>query len=63
VLKGDGPRQKLTWLVTAGVAFLASGWLVGVLGLCPVVKRIWTPSFTLFSGGWCFLFTAFLRDD
>jgi predicted acyltransferase len=59
VLKGDRtPRQKLTWLVTAGVAFLASGWLLGALGTCPVVKRIWTPSFTLFSGGWCFLFTA-----
>ena len=51
-------RQKLTWLVTAGVAFLAAGWLVGALGLCPVVKRIWTPSFALWSGGWCFLFTA-----
>ena len=51
-------RQKLTWLVTAGVAFLAAGWLLGALGLCPVVKRIWTPSFALFSGGWCFLFTA-----
>jgi heparan-alpha-glucosaminide N-acetyltransferase len=60
VLKSDRtPRQKLTWLVTAGVVFLASGWLLGALGLCPVVKRIWTPSFTLFSGGWCFLFTAF----
>jgi len=23
-----------------------------------VVKRIWTPSWTLFSGGWCFLLTA-----
>lgn len=59
VLRGDrAPRQKLAWLVTAGVAFLASGWLLGALGVCPIVKRIWTPSFTLFSGGWCFLFTA-----
>ena len=24
-------------------------------GICPVVKRIWTPSWVLFSGGWCFL--------
>src|SRR5204863_2496480 len=22
------------------------------------VKRIWTPSWTIFSGGWCFLLTA-----
>ena len=60
VLKSERTeRQKLTWLVAAGVTFLASGWLLGALGLCPVVKRIWTPSFALFSGGWCFLFTAF----
>ena len=26
--------------------------------ICPVVKRIWTPSWVLFSGGWCFLFLA-----
>ena len=23
-----------------------------------MVKRIWTPSWVLFSGGWCFLFLA-----
>ena len=28
--------------------------------MCPVVKRIWTPSFALWSGGLCFLFTGFL---
>src|SRR5207244_11383517 len=37
---------------------LAAGWLLGALGLCPVVKRIWTPSFTLWSGGVCLLITA-----
>jgi heparan-alpha-glucosaminide N-acetyltransferase len=26
--------------------------------LCPCVKRIWTPSWTLYSGGWCFLLLA-----
>ena len=30
----------------------------GELGVCPVVKRIWTPSWVLFSGGWCFLILA-----
>jgi predicted acyltransferase len=59
VVRGERTaRQKLTWLVTAGVASLVAGWLLGALGLCPVVKRIWTPSFALWSGGWCFLFTA-----
>ena len=37
---------------------LAAGWGLGELGICPVVKRIWTPSWVLFSGGWCFLFLA-----
>src|SRR5256885_8500244 len=27
-----------------------------------VVKRIWTPSWTIFSGGVCFLFLAAFRD-
>jgi predicted acyltransferase len=26
--------------------------------VCPSVKRIWTPAWTLYSGGWCFLFLA-----
>jgi heparan-alpha-glucosaminide N-acetyltransferase len=26
--------------------------------ICPCVKRIWTPSWTLYSGGWCFLILA-----
>jgi predicted acyltransferase len=51
-------RDKLKWLVTAGLAGLASGALIGWLDLCPVVKRIWTPSWVLFSGGWCFLLLA-----
>ena len=37
---------------------LVAGWGLGELGICPVVKRIWTPSWVLFSGGWCFLFLA-----
>ncbi len=50
--------DKVKWFAAAGVIGLASGWLLGVLGICPVVKRIWTPSWVLFSGGWCFLFLA-----
>ena len=50
---------KVRWFVIAGVAGLASGWLLGAVGVCPVVKRIWTPSWVLFSGGWCFLGLAF----
>lgn len=46
---------KVRWLAIAGCASVALGWLLGAVGVCPVVKRIWTPSWVLFSGGWCFL--------
>jgi len=39
---------------TRMVAGAALGWM----GICPVVKRIWTPSWVLFSGGWCMIFMA-----
>jgi predicted acyltransferase len=59
VLHSDRSHQsKIKWFIAAGVIGLASGWLIGALGICPVVKRIWTPSWVLFSGGWCFLLLA-----
>jgi heparan-alpha-glucosaminide N-acetyltransferase len=51
-------RARIRWLVVAGLIGLAAGWLLGMLGIVPVVKRIWTPSWVLFSGGWCFLLLA-----
>ena len=50
--------EKAKWLLIAGICSLLAGAAVGWLGICPVVKRIWTPSWVLFSGGWCFLFLA-----
>ncbi len=59
LLRSDrAPREKIRWLIVAGVAGLVAGYALGLLGVCPVVKRIWTPSWVLFSGGWCFLFLA-----
>ena len=59
VLRGDRrPWAKVVWLTTAGVVGLLAGFALGWLGICPVVKRIWTPSWVLFSGGWCFLLLA-----
>ncbi|MGH9651409.1 MAG: acyltransferase family protein, partial [Terriglobales bacterium] len=59
VLRSDRtPAARVRWFVAAGGLGIASGWLLGALGLCPVVKRIWTPSWTLFSGGWCLLLAA-----
>lgn len=59
VLRGErAPREKIRWFVVAGVSGLAAGALLGWIGVCPVVKRIWTPSWVLFSGGWCLLLLA-----
>ena len=59
VVRSDrAPAAKIRWLLAAGVLSLAAGWLLGAVGICPVVKRIWTPSWVLFSGGWCFLILA-----
>ena len=54
------PEQKIAWLVGIGIVFLAAGYGLNESGVCPLVKRIWTPSFALYSGGWCFLILAAL---
>jgi heparan-alpha-glucosaminide N-acetyltransferase len=50
--------EKLKVLVVWGAGGIALGALVHALGLCPIVKRIWTPSWTVFSAGWVTLFLA-----
>ncbi|MGE3809521.1 MAG: acyltransferase family protein [Gemmataceae bacterium] len=52
--------DKLKVLVIAGLAGIAAGQLLNLTGVCPLVKRIWTPSWTLFSTGWCCLILAAL---
>jgi predicted acyltransferase len=53
-------RAKLTRLALAGVACLALGGALHFLGVCPIVKRIWTPTWTIFSAAVCFfLLTTF----
>ncbi len=48
-------------LISCGAILLASGWALDHFGICPNVKRIWTPAFALFSGGICFLWLAALH--
>ena len=36
----------------------AAGLALHFAGICPIVKRIWTPAWTLFSGGMCFFFLS-----
>jgi predicted acyltransferase len=52
--------DKFWWLTACGLAGLAVGFLLDVTGLCPNVKRIWTPTFAIFSTGWtCLILAAF----
>lgn len=49
--------MKAGLLVGAGVLCLFVGTMLGLF-VCPVVKRIWTPSWVLFSGGWVLILLA-----
>ena len=43
---------KLKRLVLFGVAGIIAGGAIALAGLCPIVKRIWTPSWAIYSAGW-----------
>jgi predicted acyltransferase len=43
--------SKLRWLMVVG-AICMGGALIAGTTICPIVKRIWTPSFALFSAAW-----------
>ena len=47
--------QIATKLFIAGVVCILLGKGLELAGVCPIVKIIWTPSWTLFSGGICLL--------
>jgi len=58
-LKGKGSKeQKLRGLVIAGTGLLLLGLVCQWAGICPIVKRVWTSSYTLYSGGWVVLILA-----
>jgi heparan-alpha-glucosaminide N-acetyltransferase len=51
-------EEKLRGLLIGGVGLLLLGLLFQWLGICPIVKRIWTSAYTLYSGGWVVLMLA-----
>lgn len=55
---GDLSRKMKSFLFAAAL-LLVLGLLLHYIGLNPIVKRIWTPAWVLFSGGCCFLLLAF----
>ena len=50
--------DKLRGLVIAGLGLVLAGLLFQWAGICPIVKRIWTSSYTLYSGGLVILMLA-----
>lgn len=58
LLRSDlAPAGKLRRLVLWGLGSVALGWLLGQ-AVCPIVKRIWTPSWAIYSTGWTLLILA-----
>ncbi|UCD52447.1 MAG: DUF5009 domain-containing protein [Phycisphaerales bacterium] len=52
LLRREGSiARKVTYLVAFGIACIVVGVAIAWLGLCPIVKRIWTPSWAICSGG------------
>jgi predicted acyltransferase len=59
LLRGPLPlTAKLKRLMLFGLAGVLLGQALALLGLCPIVKRIWTPSWALYSSGWAVLLLA-----
>ncbi len=56
--RAEQPKIPIRKFLLAGVLLAAAGLLLHFAGICPIVKRIWTPSWTLFSGGVCFFFLS-----
>jgi predicted acyltransferase len=48
--------EKVLWLVAAGAGCLVLGWIWNYWFL--IIKHLWTSSFVLYSGGWCYLLLA-----
>jgi len=58
LLSGLKRWAKFLILVGAGIAGVAAGWALDWGGICPMVKRIWTPSWAVYAGGWTCLALA-----
>ncbi|MBM3965940.1 MAG: DUF5009 domain-containing protein [Planctomycetes bacterium] len=61
LIAGSLLRQEMSessrsfYFLIAAAVCLSVAWGLDHFGICPIVKRIWTPSWTLWSGGLCFV--------
>lgn len=57
IMKYNTKKKKTcSTLLVVGLLLLLSGWLLSFQ--TPIIKKIWSASMTLWSGGWCFLLMA-----
>jgi heparan-alpha-glucosaminide N-acetyltransferase len=56
--RGGSQLVKLRGLAGAGAALVVLALCIQWAGICPIVKKIWTPSWTLYSGGLVLLILA-----
>jgi len=52
-------QKKWLFFLITGAGLIAVGLLLHFGGINPIVKRIWTPAWTILTGGICFLMLAF----
>ncbi len=56
---GHGPRLAILSLIGVACIGAGYGWHILPVDLyCPVIKKLWTPSFVLYAGGWSFIMVA-----
>jgi predicted acyltransferase len=56
--RAAAPEIPVKKFVIAGAILMAAALVLHFTGICPIVKRIWTPAWTLWSGGVCLWFLA-----
>jgi predicted acyltransferase len=53
--------SRLLRFIGAIAICMSLALVIDYAGLCPIVKKIWTPTWTLYSGAWCFAFLLALH--
>lgn len=61
LLQANGAKSVPLWFLATAIGVCCIGWVLDHFGICPIVKRIWTPSWVLWSGGICFAWLAVLH--
>jgi predicted acyltransferase len=48
-------QRRCLGLLLAGGVGIGLGYVLHITGVCPVIKKIWTPSWAIYSAGWASL--------